>query len=127
MKYADLLPNRQSDYVFNWDKMLAFQGNTAPYLQYAYTRIRSIFRKARERGVGDAWRTAPLRIELAPEKQLALALLRYPGALLGITCPGEYIGCRPPASRHPVLRRQCAASSRESARRSTRPRCSSGW
>ena len=46
MKYADLLPNRQSDYVFSWDKMLALNGNTAPYLQYAYARIRSIFRKA---------------------------------------------------------------------------------
>jgi arginyl-tRNA synthetase len=45
VKYADLLPNRQSDYVFSWDKMLALNGNTAPYLQYAYTRIRSIFRK----------------------------------------------------------------------------------
>jgi arginyl-tRNA synthetase len=45
IKYADLLPNRQSDYVFSWDKMLALNGNTAPYLQYAYTRIRSIFRK----------------------------------------------------------------------------------
>ena len=46
VKYADLLPNRQSDYVFSWDKMLALSGNTAPYLQYAYTRVRSIFRKA---------------------------------------------------------------------------------
>ncbi len=46
VKYADLLPNRQSDYVFSWDKMLSMQGNTAPYLQYAYARIRSIFRKA---------------------------------------------------------------------------------
>jgi arginyl-tRNA synthetase len=46
VKYADLLPNRQSDYIFSWDKMLALQGNTAPYLQYAYARIRSIFRKA---------------------------------------------------------------------------------
>ena len=45
MKYADLSPNRQSDYVFSWDKMLALQGNTAPYLQYSYVRIRSIFRK----------------------------------------------------------------------------------
>ncbi|MBI5775343.1 MAG: arginine--tRNA ligase [Verrucomicrobia bacterium] len=45
VKYADLLPNRQSDYIFNWDKMLALQGNTAPYLQYAYARIKSIFRK----------------------------------------------------------------------------------
>ncbi|MGA2854765.1 MAG: arginine--tRNA ligase, partial [Verrucomicrobiota bacterium] len=46
VKYADLLPNRQSDYVFSWDKMLALNGNTAPYLQYAYARIKSIFRKA---------------------------------------------------------------------------------
>jgi arginyl-tRNA synthetase len=46
VKYADLSPNRQSDYVFSWDKMLALNGNTAPYLQYAYARIRSIFRKA---------------------------------------------------------------------------------
>jgi len=45
VKYADLLPSRQSDYVFSWDKMLALSGNTAPYLQYAYTRIRSIFRR----------------------------------------------------------------------------------
>ena len=46
LKYADLLPNRQGDYVFSWDRMLALNGNTAPYLQYAYTRIRSIFRKS---------------------------------------------------------------------------------
>ncbi len=46
VKYSDLLPNRQSDYVFDWDKMLSLAGNTAPYLQYAYTRIRGIFRKA---------------------------------------------------------------------------------
>lgn len=46
VKYADLLPNRQTDYVFDWDKMLSLSGNTAPYLQYASTRIRSIFKKA---------------------------------------------------------------------------------
>ncbi len=46
VKFADLLPNRQSDYVFCWDKMLALQGNTAPYLQYAYARNKSIFRNA---------------------------------------------------------------------------------
>ncbi len=45
VKYADLVPNRQSDYVFSWDKMLSLQGNTAPYLQNAYVRIQSIFRK----------------------------------------------------------------------------------
>lgn len=51
VKYADLLSNRQSDYIFSWDRMLSFQGNTAPYLQNAYVRIRSIFRKAAEQGV----------------------------------------------------------------------------
>jgi arginyl-tRNA synthetase len=49
VKYADLLPNRLSDYIFSWDKMLALQGNTAPYLLYAYARIKSIFRKAESR------------------------------------------------------------------------------
>lgn len=48
MKYADLSQYRMTDYVFSWDKMLSLQGNTAPYLQNAYVRIRSIFRKAGE-------------------------------------------------------------------------------
>lgn len=48
IKYSDLAPNRQSDYVFSWEKMLALNGNTAPYLQYAHTRVRSIFRRAAE-------------------------------------------------------------------------------
>jgi arginyl-tRNA synthetase len=51
IKYADLLSNRQSDYVFSWDRMLSFQGNTAPYLQNAYVRVRAIFRKAAEQGI----------------------------------------------------------------------------
>ncbi|WP_392559678.1 arginine--tRNA ligase [Orbus mooreae] len=46
VKYADLSKNRTTDYVFDWDNMLSFEGNTAPYLQYAYTRVISIFRKA---------------------------------------------------------------------------------
>src|SRR5437773_276082 len=48
VKYADLSQYRMTDYVFSWDRMLSLQGNTAPYLQNAYVRIRSIFRKARE-------------------------------------------------------------------------------
>ena len=67
VKYQDLLPNRQSDYVFSWDKMLAFQGNTAPYLQYAYTRIRSIFRK------NAIERLATTELLLAAPEELALA------------------------------------------------------
>jgi arginyl-tRNA synthetase len=69
VKYADLLPNRQSDYVFSWDKMLALQGNTAPYLQYAYARIRSIFRKGADEikgsSLGEIVLNAPHEIALA--------------------------------------------------------------
>ncbi|HXE41431.1 MAG TPA: arginine--tRNA ligase, partial [Candidatus Baltobacteraceae bacterium] len=66
VKYADLLPNRQSDYVFSWDKMLALQGNTAPYLLYAYARIKSIFRKAEVR-------SAKCELKLDAPEELALA------------------------------------------------------
>jgi arginyl-tRNA synthetase len=70
VKYADLLPNRQSDYIFSWDKMLALQGNTAPYLQYAYARIRSIFRKAAETS---NIQHPTSNIQLAAPEELALA------------------------------------------------------
>ncbi len=89
VKYADLLPNRQSDYVFNWDKMLALTGNTAPYLQYAYARIRSIFRKAQDAG---DWQSAISSIQLNAPEELGLArhLLNFGLAL-------EAVGdeCRP--------------------------------
>lgn len=52
IKYADLSKDRISDYIFNWDKMLAMDGNTAPYLQYAYARTQSIFRKGGVQGSG---------------------------------------------------------------------------
>ncbi|MFM8471341.1 MAG: arginine--tRNA ligase [Limisphaerales bacterium] len=70
VKYADLLPNRQSDYQFSWEKMLALQGNTAPYLQYAYTRVRSIFRKGGDSSAVSGQRSA---ISLAAPEELALA------------------------------------------------------
>ena len=70
VKYADLLPNRQSDYVFSWDKMLALQGNTAPYLLYAYARIKSIFRKAETES---AIRNPQSAIVLAAPEEIALA------------------------------------------------------
>ncbi len=69
IKYADLLPNRQSDYLFSWDKMLALHGNTAPYLQYAYARIQSIFAKGeivdRKSGFQDIHPVAPEELSLA--------------------------------------------------------------
>jgi arginyl-tRNA synthetase len=79
VKYADLLPNRQSDYVFSWDKLLALNGNTAPYLQYAYARIRSIFRKGNvEQGVPLSesrvtHHASPSSLRLAAPEELALA------------------------------------------------------
>ena len=81
VKYADLLPNRQSDYVFSWDKLLALNGNTAPYLQYAYARIRSIFRKS---NVGQQISPVPasespaaLRLTAPEEQALARHLLNF--------------------------------------------------
>jgi arginyl-tRNA synthetase len=74
IKYADLLPNRQSDYVFSWDKLLALNGNTAPYLQYAYARIRSIFRKGNvEEGGSPANHPSPAAVRLEAPEELALA------------------------------------------------------
>src|SRR5258707_11189067 len=69
VKYADLLPNRQSDYVFSWDRMLALSGNTVPYLQYAYARVRSIFRK----GEVTAEELSSSRSQLIAPEELALA------------------------------------------------------
>jgi arginyl-tRNA synthetase len=88
VKYADLSQNRTSDYVFSWDKMLAMDGNTATYMQYAYARVKSIFRKGNEDPAG--LRTdPPLPILASPhERNLALALLRLPEALA--TAAEEY-------------------------------------
>ncbi len=90
VKYADLLPNRQSDYIFSWDKMLALQGNTAPYLQYAYTRVRSIFRKAT--ASEQAARTNAQTISLAAPDEVALAkhLLNF-----GLVLEAVMEECRP--------------------------------
>ncbi len=82
VKYADLLPNRQSDYVFSWDKMLALNGNTAPYLQYAYARIRSIFRKGESQETGgrnpkSEIRSPELRLSAPEEVALARHLLNF--------------------------------------------------
>ena len=74
VKYADLSKTRTNDYIFDWDSMLSFEGNTAPYLQYAYTRIYSIFRKA-DIQLEDF--SAKLIIAQTQEKQLALKLLQF--------------------------------------------------
>lgn len=73
VKFADLSKNRTSDYIFSWDAMLSFEGATAPYLQYAYTRVRSILRRAE---IADGF-SAALVIAQEQEKQLAVKLLRF--------------------------------------------------
>jgi arginyl-tRNA synthetase len=79
LKYADLSNERIKDYVFSFDRMLAFEGNTGPYLLYAVARIRNIFRKAAaELSLRTGWERAPLLLNEPQERQLALALLRYP-------------------------------------------------
>jgi len=81
LKYADLSHNRTSDYVFSFDKMLAMNGNTATYMQYAYARVRSIFRKAN--AAPEALWTAGAEISLdePAERALALEILRFSEAL----------------------------------------------
>ena len=79
LKYADLSTDRIKDYVFDWDRMLAFEGNTAPYLQYAHARIRSILRKA-EAAPGTA--AEGVEPTLAPEeRELILQLLHFDAAV----------------------------------------------
>ena len=82
IKYADLSSDRTRDYVFSFDRMLAFEGNTAPYLQYVVARVRSILRKARTEGVpvpGEDGTAMPEVIEVADhaERALALALVAF--------------------------------------------------
>jgi arginyl-tRNA synthetase len=79
LKYAELSTDRIKDYVFDWDRMLAFEGNTAPYLQYAHARIRSIFRRADTSSA--AVRSITPTIGQPHERQLAIRLLAYDGAL----------------------------------------------
>ena len=80
VKFADLSKNRTSDYVFSWDAMLSFEGATAPYLQYAYTRISGILRRA----AIDEGFTAPLQLVEEHEKQLAVKLLRLEETLQAV-------------------------------------------
>jgi arginyl-tRNA synthetase len=79
LKYADLSTDRIKDYVFDWDRMLAFEGNTAPYLQYAHARIRSILRKAE--AVSDAAADGPEPTLATEERELILQLLHFDAAV----------------------------------------------
>ncbi|MDY6321801.1 MAG: arginine--tRNA ligase [Succinivibrio sp.] len=77
VKYADLSKNRNTDYIFDWDQMLSFDGNTAPYLQYAYSRIRAIFRKAQVQ-------PGKVVISNADEETLAAKLLGFAEAVQAV-------------------------------------------
>ena len=79
VKYADLSKNRSSDYVFDWEAMLSFEGNTAPYLQYAYTRVQSVMRRA-----GEWNQQAAVVLDAPLEKQLALELLKFEDVLQSV-------------------------------------------
>jgi arginyl-tRNA synthetase len=84
VKYADLSKNRVSDYIFNWDNMLSLEGNTAPYLQYAYARIQSIFRKA-----GDIeFANAEIMLSESAERNLAIKLLQFTEAVDSVAKEG---------------------------------------
>jgi len=81
IKYADLAQNRLSDYVFDWNKMLAMNGNTATYLQYAYARIQSIFRKGGESAAAIRQKRPEIVLRHPAERGLGVRLLRLPEVL----------------------------------------------
>ncbi|GAC1532219.1 MAG: arginine--tRNA ligase [Acidimicrobiales bacterium] len=83
VKYADLSTDRVKDYTFDWDRMLAFEGNTAAYLQYAVVRVRSIFRRGEVAPVSGADAGAIVLRE-PEERALALALLRFDGVVRAV-------------------------------------------
>ncbi|EAR1910822.1 arginine--tRNA ligase [Salmonella enterica] len=86
VKYADLSKNRTTDYIFDWDNMLAFEGNTAPYMQYAYTRVLSVFRKA---DIDEqALASAPVIISEDREARLAARLLQFEETLTVVAREG---------------------------------------
>jgi arginyl-tRNA synthetase len=81
VKYADLSNDRNKDYVFDWERMLAAEGRTGPYLQYAHARIQSIFRKAAETGIARA-SGARITLDDPIERRLALELLDFGNAVV---------------------------------------------
>jgi arginyl-tRNA synthetase len=93
VKYSDYSNNRDSDYIFSFDKMLAMDGNTAPYMQYAYARIRSIERKAEQNGIDikkELTGICEISLTDPAEQALAKQLIQYSQAILGSAAD-----CRP--------------------------------
>lgn len=87
VKYADLSTDRTKDYVFDYDRMLAFDGKTGPYLQYAHTRIRSIFRRA---GIDAPGVAGAVTVSEPAERDLALELLQFGEVLEGVAKSLEF-------------------------------------
>ncbi len=118
VKYADLSTDRVKDYVFDWDRMLSFDGNTGPYLQYAHARICSIFRRADiDRA---SVRDVDIQVGTPQERALALRLLAYPTAIdttLETLQPAQavHLRVRPGDRLHRVLRALPGAQGRRAA------------
>ena len=119
IKYADLSTARDSAYLFDWDRMISFRGNTGPYLQYATARIRSIFRRA---GIDETTAGRPASsITAPPERELALQVAqlrrgRHPGRRDRGTAPAVRATC----SRSPACSPRSTSSARCSRRTTTR-------
>ena len=77
VKYADLSTDRTRDYMFDWTRMLSFEGDTAPYLQYAHARIKSIF----ERVQTEDWKSSPIQIVTEYERRLARSIVSFSDAV----------------------------------------------
>ncbi|HEY7278176.1 MAG TPA: arginine--tRNA ligase [Trebonia sp.] len=86
IKYADLSTARDSAYIFDWDRMISFRGNTGPYLQYATVRIRSIFRRG---GIDADTPRGPIVITAPAERELALKLLSFGGVVTQVADTAE--------------------------------------
>ncbi|UTV28526.1 arginine--tRNA ligase [Photobacterium atrarenae] len=86
VKYSDLSKHRTTDYIFDWDNMLAFEGNTAPYMQYAYTRVASIFKRA---DIALADLTHPIAINEEKEQTLLSKLLQFEEAVQTVAREGH--------------------------------------
>ena len=85
VKYADLSKNRTTDYVFDWDNMLSFEGNTAPYLQYAYTRVLSVFRKS---DISEDSLTGDISLDSDKERALATRLIQFDETITSVANEG---------------------------------------
>ncbi|WP_195432021.1 arginine--tRNA ligase [Morganella morganii] len=85
VKYADLSKSRTTDYIFDWDNMLAFEGNTAPYMQYAYTRVTSVFKRA---DIDADSLTQPIILTDDRERQLAARLLQFEETITAVAREG---------------------------------------